>query len=209
MRRACPARAYGGSPGHAGWPARTSFPDRWREPQALRRCPHLASWVGYDLDGRADIHWSQSLTFRLTRKGRRSWRGIADRLGALHGRRDGKVPGLRGLARRLSRLRAAAKDADADAEPVRAGPDRCRTLWSRAANALTGPRASACHPGCGRDHRPCSMRRSRPQAMTPSRPTLIAFRAEVASLQQLGTARIHLRVNAAQVRTVINRGPRP
>ena len=30
--------------------------------------PTLASWVGYDLDGRTDIHWSQSITLRLREK---------------------------------------------------------------------------------------------------------------------------------------------
>ena len=43
--------------------ARQAYPDRWRE---LR--PSLvtvASWVGYDMDGRSDIKWSDSLVRRL------------------------------------------------------------------------------------------------------------------------------------------------
>ena len=43
--------------------ARSAFPDKWR---SLRlSVPTLASWVGYDLDGRTDIHWSQSFALRL------------------------------------------------------------------------------------------------------------------------------------------------
>ena len=46
--------------------ARKAFPDDWRSLKIY--VPTIACWVGYDLDGRADIHWSQSLTFRLTEK---------------------------------------------------------------------------------------------------------------------------------------------
>lgn len=46
--------------------ARTHWPERWREliPTPLI----LASWVGYDLDGRNDISWLASLRFRLVMK---------------------------------------------------------------------------------------------------------------------------------------------
>ena len=43
--------------------AREAYPDRWRE---LRpRLVTVASWVGYDMDGRSDIKWSDSLVRRL------------------------------------------------------------------------------------------------------------------------------------------------
>ena len=46
--------------------AQEHFPDQWR---ALKiSVPTLASWVGYDLDGRTDIHWSQSFALRLQEK---------------------------------------------------------------------------------------------------------------------------------------------
>ena len=38
----------------------------WRvRPDVLR----LATWVGYDLDGRTDIHWAETIRIRLDRKG--------------------------------------------------------------------------------------------------------------------------------------------
>ncbi len=40
------------------------YPDRWRE--LVPRLVTVASWVGYDLDGRADISWEQTLASRLT-----------------------------------------------------------------------------------------------------------------------------------------------
>ncbi len=45
------------------------FPDRWRE---LRPLPfRFATWVGYDMDGRTDIAWHDSIGFRLTEKAMR------------------------------------------------------------------------------------------------------------------------------------------
>lgn len=42
------------------------FPEEWKNltPQLVT----VASWVGYDLDGRTDIHWSQSISFKLAEK---------------------------------------------------------------------------------------------------------------------------------------------
>ena len=46
--------------------ARVTWPDRWAE---LVPAPIvLASWVGYDTDGRTDIHWWDTLRLRLTMK---------------------------------------------------------------------------------------------------------------------------------------------
>ncbi len=43
--------------------AREHFPDKWWEIHP--RLITVASWVGYDLDGRRDIDWAKSFTFRL------------------------------------------------------------------------------------------------------------------------------------------------
>lgn len=49
--------------------ARRRWPDQWRQlaPVPLR----LASWVGYDMDGRTDITWATSLRYRLSEKAQR------------------------------------------------------------------------------------------------------------------------------------------
>lgn len=45
------------------------WPDRW---QALKPLPwRLATWVGYDMDGRTDIGWATSIGFRLLEKAER------------------------------------------------------------------------------------------------------------------------------------------
>lgn len=49
--------------------AREAFPKRWKSLQPLPF--RLASWVGYDMDGRTDIGWHTSIGFRLIEKARR------------------------------------------------------------------------------------------------------------------------------------------
>lgn len=49
--------------------ARRRWPDQWR---ALTPVPlRLATWVGYDMDGRTDITWATSLRYRLAEKAQR------------------------------------------------------------------------------------------------------------------------------------------
>lgn len=55
--------------------AATQWPDRWRDlkPQPFR----FATWVGYDMDGRTDIKWYDSIGFRLAEKAQRLRRYVA------------------------------------------------------------------------------------------------------------------------------------
>ena len=43
--------------------AKSAYPDRWTE--LTPRLITLATWVGYDLDGRSDIRWTDTLFKRL------------------------------------------------------------------------------------------------------------------------------------------------
>ena len=60
--------------------AAATWPDRWTQllPQPYR----LATWVGYDMDGRTDISWSTSLRYRLSEKALRL-SGYATQLAAI------------------------------------------------------------------------------------------------------------------------------
>ena len=54
--------------------ARQHWPDQWTE---LNPVPfRFASWVGYDMDGRTDITWSNSIGFRLSEKAERLQRYV-------------------------------------------------------------------------------------------------------------------------------------
>ena len=60
--------------------ARARWPRRWLEFKPL---PYrFATWVGYDMDGRTDIGWTTSLSYRMREK---AWRleGYADQLAAI------------------------------------------------------------------------------------------------------------------------------
>jgi phosphoenolpyruvate carboxylase len=55
--------------------ARQAWPERWAD---LRPLPfRFATWVGYDMDGRTDIGWAQSIGFRLAEKAERLARYVA------------------------------------------------------------------------------------------------------------------------------------
>ncbi|MGB3166276.1 MAG: phosphoenolpyruvate carboxylase [Alteraurantiacibacter sp.] len=55
--------------------AQASWPEQW---QALRPVPfRFATWVGYDMDGRTDIKWHNSIGFRLSEKAERLARYFA------------------------------------------------------------------------------------------------------------------------------------
>jgi phosphoenolpyruvate carboxylase len=55
--------------------ARREWPDRWTDLDPLPF--RFASWVGYDMDGRTDIGWAQSIGFRLAEKAARLARYVA------------------------------------------------------------------------------------------------------------------------------------
>ena len=172
--------------------ARRLFPDAWRSLRVY--LPTLASWVGYDLDGRADIHWSQSLTFRLTEKAEQLAR-YASQLEAISGSQK-----IAALAKLTQRLKASADETARHALLFAADLTEPGHLVT-AANTLTE-----------HGHRTilnASEITGVLDAVIPDvddslAAPLMVLRAQVEALQ-LGTARIHLRVNAAQVRTVINR----
>ncbi len=175
--------------------ARRAFPGDWRR---LRPAlPTLASWVGYDLDGRTDIHWSQSVAFRLAEKALQLAR-YRDRIDAIMADHDEDAD----LAALRARLDAAASKTDAHAEAFARDLTDADNLVD-AANILTAEDpdrlvdiADITGP----------LERLVEDDATPDdlAAELIILVAEMRAVQ-LGTARIHLRLNAAQLRTVIRR----
>jgi len=177
--------------------ARAAFPDQWT---ALKpELPTIASWIGYDLDGRTDIHWSQSFAFRLTEKATQL-QEYAERLEALSSQADGALEAdLKVLAARLD----AAYKLSADEAALFSEDLTVPQNLVAAANAITSQNEariisassilSALDEMITKSDTPIGLARD-----------LVVLRAEVNALQ-LGTARIHLRLNAAQIGTVINR----
>ncbi|MEO1014524.1 MAG: phosphoenolpyruvate carboxylase [Pseudomonadota bacterium] len=167
--------------------ARRERPEIWRR---LVPAPiSLATWIGYDLDGRTDIHWGETFRIRLEEKALRL-RYYADELKPFAG-----APACGALIDRFARAgelaarqaAAFAGDLDDPAHVVEASnllttnyPERMTSLGpaiktlSDAIDASDGETAEA----------------------------LATLRSEM-TLYGLGVARIHLRVNAAQVRSTL------
>ena len=166
--------------------ARTAFPQDWRKlnPDLIS----LASWVGYDLDGRTDIHWSRSIAFRLQEKSIQLAR-YASLL------TDSGAGGVEGLAERLeaaSRLAAShARLFEADMEAPGA--------VVKAANALT-----AAHPArlVSLTSVIAELEGVMAGADDATALKLAAIRAEMTTAG-LGAAHIHLRINAAQLKSAV------
>lgn len=171
--------------------ARKTFPRKWA---GLRPNPvSIASWVGYDLDGRSDIHWGESVRIRISEKAAQLRRYEAALAGILETRRDGDLDALHaeiGEAASLAERQAHAFAGDLqDAEVV-----------VRAANLLTGA-----EPGRLVSLAPAIRLLSAKIDATDeaeAKTALILLRAEMEACG-LGLARIHLRVNAAQVRSAL------
>lgn len=164
--------------------ARKHFPDQWTglKPDLIS----LASWVGYDLDGRTDIHWGRSIAFRLEEK-------------AIQLDRYADLAAEAGLGELAGRLRRAALFHKGQSEYFE-GDLEFPAKVVDAANTLTAP-----HPdrlvslkgliaeldekiaSAGKDLRSTA---------------LAALRAEMASAG-LGAAHIHLRINAAQLKSAV------
>ena len=170
--------------------ARGEWPDRWRELDALPF--RLATWVGYDMDGRTDIGWHTSVGFRLAEKAQRLGR-YADSLARI----DGAHP-------LVDTLRRAARFAAERAAEFAADLDDPEAL-SRAANRLT-----ADHPDKLLSLGPLieqleSGAREADRADPSERAVALRTLAAAMRADGLGMGWIHFRVNASQLHNAIRR----
>ena len=170
---------------------KSHYPDQWTDitPNAIS----LATWVGYDLDGRTDIHWAQTFTIRLTEKARQL-RHYADTLARID---IGAFSNDQ--ARLVDRFTAAAALSEKQAALFAEDLQDPKNVVA-AANALT-------------EDSPAKITSLAPSIEEISglierveseeaRLELILIKAEMAQCG-LGVARIHLRINAAQVRSTL------
>ena len=157
----------------------------------------LATWVGYDLDGRKDIHWGQTFRLRLSEKALQLTH-YADRLRAA-------ASGLAALKETLNsiadELYAAAGFAQEQADAFAVDLEDPENVVS-AANTLTRDdprRLVSLRPYCNKIAKLIGDGDHGDVVATD------ALRLLVAEMKAcgLGVARIHLRVNAAQVRSAL------
>ncbi len=171
--------------------ASKEYPDQWTSltPRPLS----LATWVGYDLDGRTDIHWSQSLRLRLEEKAHQlqiySDQLKAIPLGQLDAKKDDIVVQLKraaDLTRKQAELFAQAGD-EIDAVAI-------------AANQLTGENSAKL---TSLDKVLGELDTLLEEADGPSSKMALSVLKSEMTLYGLGASHIHLRINAAQVRSAL------
>ena len=160
------------------------WPDHW---QSFKPLPwRLATWVGYDMDGRTDIGWATSIGFRLLEKAERL-AGYADALADLEG----------GIAERLKVAEAHSREMAALFATDLSRP----AALSAAANRLT---AEA--PGKLLSLAPI-ISELEALAATRDESTAKALLTVAAAMRAdgLGMGGIHFRVNSAQLHNAIRR----
>lgn len=171
--------------------ARARFPKEWTH---LTPAPvSLATWVGYDLDGRTDIHWAQTVRIRLEEKSLQLER-YAQKLERITKRSS--VSGATALA---LMLRGASILAGEQASLFSGDLDDL-DIVVQAADLLTKDephRLVSLKPAC--DALTAMIAEARD---VDTQLDLSLLRSEMKAYG-LGVARIHLRINAAQVRSAL------
>lgn len=161
------------------------FPDQW---QALTPCLfRVATWVGYDMDGRTDIGWATSISFRAQEKAARLalMAGEAARLGEI------------ALAGRLSE---AADHAETQADLFAGNIDDAAGL-SAIANQVTAPQPKALTSLV----EPIALLRTAAATLPADQARAHLVLAAAMAADGLGMGWIHFRVNAAQLHNAIRR----
>lgn len=172
--------------------ARAHFPAAWAslQPQPAS----IASWVGYDLDGRTDIHWGETIRIRLEEKAAQLRRYETMLNEALADDADAELEAMRDA------LRAAGAFAEKQCEAF-TGDLNDPDVAVAAANLMTAE-----DPGRLTSLAPMidvlTRRIGEIAGHADKQEALILLRAEMQACG-LGVARIHLRVNAAQVRSAL------
>ena len=175
--------------------ARELYPDQWTS--LTPRIATLASWVGYDIDGRVDIGWGDTIRFRLDEKSAQ-----IDHLAATAGAiTDAIEPEAanKALVDLKARLAAAARLARREAQLFSRDLEAGDNIVA-AANLLTGAQ-----PGrlLGARDIAAWVDDALAQATTEAdREALVLLRTQ-ALAYGLGTAHIHLRINAVQLHNAV------
>ncbi|TIX51206.1 phosphoenolpyruvate carboxylase [Alteraurantiacibacter aquimixticola] len=167
--------------------ARKSWPDEWL---AMKPLPfRFASWVGYDMDGRTDITWSNSIGFRLAEK--------VERL-SLYCDALAKIDPAHPL---LNELKPATNYAEERAA------DFAGDLSDPAALSVAANRLTASDPRKLLSLAPYIERLEQEAAETDDAARAVALKTLAASMRAdgLGMGWIHFRVNAKQLNNAIRR----
>ena len=167
--------------------AAARWPENWR---TLLPAPYrLATWVGYDMDGRTDISWATSLRYRLAEKALRLG-GYAAQLTAIDAAHP-LIPTLRAAEAHSRDM--AALFADDLSHPAALSDAANRLTADDPAKLLSLTRLIAALQG---EAQGCA---------DPARARALIVLAAAMQTDGLGMGWIHFRVNAAQLHNAIRR----
>lgn len=172
--------------------ARGVWPDRWAS--LVPRPVLLASWVGYDTDGRTDIGWWDTLRLRLTMK-RLQLARLSAQLAAVPAAAE---PGGSALAALRARVEQALATTAAQREAVPDRPDAAATQ-ALAAALVQGREAALTSPA---PLLPLFEAALAEATEDPARRALAVARAGLVA-HGLALAHTHVRLNAAQVHNAV------
>jgi phosphoenolpyruvate carboxylase len=181
--------------------AAEAYPDRWTE--LTPRLITVASWVGFDTDGRSDIGWSNAFERRLESSSAQL-REIASWIAGMGARAEGddlKVT----LDLAASRVARSLGNAESENEALigfDAGSPAASAAFKRAARRMdeATSRMDSALPLIGLLERAMRLA-SGDRAMTRD---LLVLRAELANFG-LGTSHIHARINSTQLHNSIRK----
>jgi phosphoenolpyruvate carboxylase len=180
------------------------YPERWTE--LTPRLITLASWVGYDLDGRSDIRWNDSLYKRMKLQALQlaRYRGMLDEIQA--GLGASAPEALRESLARLERQMVTTV-AEVDNEiALFERFDATTSAWHRRLEA-TSRRMQGQHDKRLVHPQAIVAELTAAMALAPDKQTaqrLCVLRAELAN-HGLGLAHTHVRLNAAQIHNAIRK----
>ena len=171
--------------------AEKRFPKQWR--QLAPKPVSLATWVGYDLDGRSDIHWGETIRIRLSEKAAQLMRYARSLEKVLEFGEDRELQSL------LKKIIAAASLTEKQAANF-TGDLGNSEFVVRAANFLTRDSEDrlVSLSGC----LSLLTKAMEEEGNVEKARALSLLRSDMLAYG-LGVARIHLRVNAAQVRSAL------
>jgi phosphoenolpyruvate carboxylase len=182
--------------------AAETYPDRWTELTPL--LVTVASWVGFDTDGRSDIGWSNAFERRLESSGAQL-REVAAWIADLTARAQGEDLKLT-LDLAASRVARSLGNAESENEALvgfDAGSPAAAAAFKRAARRMDevkGSRMDSAEPLIALLDRAMRLA-SDDVALTRD---LIVLRAELANFG-LGTSHVHARINATQLHNSIRK----
>ena len=182
--------------------AREAFPDDWVK--LTPRLVTVASWVGYDMDGRSDIRWSDSLLRRLDlllvqiAHYRSETGAILDGLQV----RSGAKASLVNLDKRLAAMADGVRAEIADFQAIGQGDSTARARLEKTSRRMhagrpkrlteTAPLLALIDEALAGAENAATMRR------------LCTLKTEIAA-NGLGLAHIHVRLNATQIHNAIRK----